>query len=60
MKTNKKINRSMRKRKYISLFDIDPMELQKMFYEYDKAMEHKRDHPAITHPQLRLVKAGTA
>ena len=57
-KTNKKVNstKSVRKRKYISLIDIDLMELHKMFHEFDKAMEHRQDHPSITHPQIRLVK----
>jgi len=40
----------------INLFDIDGLELQKMFRAYDEAMEHRKNDPAITHPQLRLVK----
>ena len=46
----------LQKEKKISLFEIDGKELQNMFHEFDKAMEHKRNDPAITHPQLRLVR----
>jgi hypothetical protein len=53
IKRYKKIIHSQEKK--ISLFDIDGLELQKMFYEFDMAMEHRKNDPAITHSHLRLV-----
>ena len=55
MRIQKKLKKQ-NKKQIISLFDVDGMELQKMFREFDEAMEYRKDHHSITHPQIRLVR----